>query len=141
MFVFDTDHLTIYLRDQEPEVLSIAERMVLYRENQFFATIVSFHEQMLAWHAYLNRARDSKGVIKGYAMFADVIQDYAAMQVLPFDEAAATQYESLKEQRVRIGTMDLRIAAIALSRGYRILTRNTVHFEKVPGLLIEDWTK
>jgi tRNA(fMet)-specific endonuclease VapC len=36
---------------------------------------------------------------------------------LPFDAAAATVFDSLVAQRVRIGRMDFRIAPIALSRG------------------------
>ena len=43
-------------------------------------------------------------------------------------------------QKVRIGTMDLRIAATAISNGLILLTRNTVDFERVPGLTLEDWT-
>ena len=62
------------------------------------------------------------------------------MQVLPFDDAAGNEFGTLRQQRVRIGTMDLRIASIALARGYTVLTRNLVDFEKVPGLAAEDWT-
>jgi tRNA(fMet)-specific endonuclease VapC len=62
------------------------------------------------------------------------------MQVLTFDSAAAQIYDDLRRQRVRIGTMDLRIASSALSRQFVVLTRNAVDFSKVPGLNIEDWT-
>ncbi len=36
--------------------------------------------------------------------------------------------------------MDLRIAAIALTKSMTVLTRNAVDFQKVPNLLVEDWT-
>jgi tRNA(fMet)-specific endonuclease VapC len=60
--------------------------------------------------------------------------------VLPFDTAAISIYDTLRSQRVRIATMDLRIAATALSRGLTLLTRNVQDFRKVPGLVTEDWT-
>ena len=43
-------------------------------------------------------------------------------------------------QFVRVAKMDTRIAAIALSHELILLTRNYQHFNKIPGLLIEDWT-
>jgi tRNA(fMet)-specific endonuclease VapC len=74
-------------------------------------------------------------------MFQDILADFVAMQVLPFDDLAGSQFEAIRRQRVRIGTMDLRIASIALARGFTVLTRNLVDFERVPGLAAEDWTR
>lgn len=45
-----------------------------------------------------------------------------------------------RAQRIRIGTMDLRIAATAIERGMIVLSRNTVDFSQVPGIRLEDWT-
>jgi tRNA(fMet)-specific endonuclease VapC len=42
--------------------------------------------------------------------------------------------------KIRIGTMDLRIAAIALTHGATLLSRNLVDFKRVPELEVEDWT-
>jgi tRNA(fMet)-specific endonuclease VapC len=60
--------------------------------------------------------------------------------VIEFDQAAAAEFNRLRSCRVRIGTMDLRIAAVALTRGYTVLTSNTRDFSQVPGLTTEDWT-
>jgi len=46
----------------------------------------------------------------------------------------------LQQQRIRIGTMDLKIAGITLAHGATLLSRNVTDFQKVPGLLVEDWT-
>jgi tRNA(fMet)-specific endonuclease VapC len=37
--------------------------------------------------------------------------------------------------------MDLRVAAVALTLKATVLTRNLRDFEKVPGLIVEDWSK
>ena len=63
------------------------------------------------------------------------------MFLLDTDDVAGSQFETLRRHRVRFGTMDLRIASIALARGFTVLTRNLVDFERVPGLAAEDWTR
>jgi tRNA(fMet)-specific endonuclease VapC len=73
-------------------------------------------------------------------MFQNILSDFARSQVLSFDDAAAALFESLRAGRVRVPTMDLGIASIALSRDFTILTRNASDFAKVPGLRHEDWT-
>jgi tRNA(fMet)-specific endonuclease VapC len=51
---------------------------------------------------------------------------------------AATEYQRLRGLKVRIGAMDLKIAAIALANDATLWTRNMVDFRKVPGLKVED---
>jgi tRNA(fMet)-specific endonuclease VapC len=46
----------------------------------------------------------------------------------------------LKQQKVRIGTQDLRIASIVIAQKGILVTRNSRDFEKVPNLKFEDWT-
>ena len=103
-------------------------------------SIVSFHEQMLGAQSYINRARTMLEIIRGYTLLAENLWAFCAAPVLPFDATAAAIFDNLRAQRVRIATMDLRIAAITLSRGLTLLTRNTRDFGKVPGLVNEDWT-
>ena len=42
--------------------------------------------------------------------------------------------------KIRIGTMDLRIAAITFAHDALLLSKNLTDFRKVPGLHVEDWT-
>ncbi len=63
------------------------------------------------------------------------------MQLLSFDRKAAEVFDELNQQRLRIGSMDLRIAAIAIANQMTLLTQNTVDFERIPGLPIEDWLR
>jgi tRNA(fMet)-specific endonuclease VapC len=113
--------------------------MAAHTPLDFYFTIVSFHEQILGWNAYIHRAARISGVVRGYAMLRNTLHDFAAARIAQFDQAAAEQFESLKQQRIRIGTMDPRIASIALARGYTVLSRNLVDFQRVPGLPVEDW--
>ena len=66
-----------------------------------------------------------------------------AFRSLPFDDAAAGQYgvirADLRREGRMIGANDLMIAAIALSCGLTLVTRNAVEFRRVPGLRVEVW--
>ena len=109
--------------------------------DDFFVSIISFQEQVLGWNAYIGRAKQATGLVKGYYRLQKLLTDFAQARVAPFDNAAAAEFESLRGPRMRIGTMDLRIAAIAIARGYTVLSRNLVDFRKMPGLSVEDWTQ
>lgn len=140
MFLLDTDHIGIFQRRTQPEFGRLLARVSEHSPTEFFIPIVSFHEQVLGWNAYINRARDQEGVIRAYSMFERILADFSVAQVVPFDRAAAQVFDSLRQGSVRIATMDLRIAAIALSRDATLLTRNLTDFRRVPGLAVEDWT-
>jgi tRNA(fMet)-specific endonuclease VapC len=60
--------------------------------------------------------------------------------MVSFATAAADIYDDLRQHRVRVGSMDLRIASIAIANPMTLLTRNQVNFARVPGLQFEDWT-
>ena len=65
------------------------------------------------------------------------------LTVLPWTSAAADIYGPLKDKLKRQGTlmgdMDTLIAAHALAEELVLVTHNTRHFEKIPGLKLEDW--
>jgi tRNA(fMet)-specific endonuclease VapC len=139
-YLLDTDHISILQRESGPEFAAISARISQVSREELAFSVVSFHEQVLGGHAYINRARKADDVVRGYAMLARILRQFAMAPVVPFDADAAAVFDGLGAQRLRVATMDLRIASTALSRGLVLLTRNTADFARVPGLVIEDWT-
>lgn len=139
-YLLDTDHISFLQEQRGPEYAALSARIAQHPFTDFVFSIVSFHEQTLGGHAFLNRARTAAEVIRGYIQLMNVLNIFTTVQVLPFDAAATAVFAGLQAQRVRVGTMDLRIAAIALSQRLTLLSRNVRDFGRVPGLITEDWT-
>jgi tRNA(fMet)-specific endonuclease VapC len=64
---------------------------------------------------------------------------FSAWEVLPFSSAAALECQRLRKERVRIGSQDLKIAAVALVNDALLLSANLADFRKVPRLRVENW--
>jgi tRNA(fMet)-specific endonuclease VapC len=66
------------------------------------------------------------------------------LEVVSFDEAAAHVYgdirASLEKAGTPIGSMDMLIAAHAVSLGIPLVTSNTREFLRIPSLNLFDWT-
>lgn len=139
MYLLDTDHAVVLQTEAPAAFDRLVTRMKAHSPSEFYLSIVTFHEQVLGWNTYLSRAKDRAGVVRGYARLQKLFDYYADAQVLPFDERAAGEFDALRSARIRVATMDLRIAAIARSQALTVLTRNLVDFQKVPGLKVEDW--
>jgi tRNA(fMet)-specific endonuclease VapC len=139
-YLFDTDHISFLQRRSGSEYASLAARIATSLAGDFAFSVISLHEQVLGANAFINRAQTSSGTIRGYNTLLEILQGFSVAPVLPFDAGAAAIFDELRAQRVRIATMDLRIASIALARGLILLTRNTRDFNQVPDLITEDWT-
>ena len=139
-YLLDTDHISVLQLQAGPAYTTLRTRMAPHPRTDLAVSIISLHEQVLGCHAYLQRARTAREVVHGYTLLAQVLEHFTVAPVLPFDEPAATVFATLVARRVRVRTMDLRIAATALSRGLTLLTRNRSDFAGIPGLIVEDWT-
>lgn len=67
------------------------------------------------------------------------------LEIMPFDEEAASQYgyvRALLEGRgTPIGSLDLMIAAHALSLNSIVVTNNVKEFSRIPDLKVQDWVQ
>lgn len=139
--LFDTDHISILLRRSSAEYPTVAGRAAGHHPADLGFPVVGFQEQALGANAYINRARTTAELLRGFELLFEVVTGYRVAPIVPFDAAAQIEYDRLRALKVRIGTNDLRIAAIAKSRNLIVCTRNVADFGKVPGLVTEDWTK
>ena len=95
---------------------------------------------MRGWLAYIAQAQSDERQLEGYARLQALLGDFQARPILDYDAASIAKFRRLRKAKVRLGTMDLKIAAIALAHKARLLTRNLADFRKVPDLQAEDWT-
>ncbi len=76
---------------------------------------------------------------------ADIETLAARLEVLPFDHRAAYHFGQIRAKLYRtgqpIGPYDMMIAGQARALGLVLVTNNTREFERVPGLMLEDWSR
>ncbi len=135
LWILDTDHISLLQRND----LNVRQRLVTMNPNEIFVTVVTFEEQVRGRLSQVKKAGSKELLISGYDALRETIEDYKSLNLLDFNEAAYACYMDLLRQRIRVGTQDLRIAAIALSVNGIVVTRNQKDFGKVPNLQIENW--
>ena len=136
LYVLDTDHASLFQREHPRVIARVGEKP----PEQLAVTIITVEEQLRGWLAQIKRASSSQARIKAFAGLRKSVQYFNTIQILEYDIAADFQFTNLRQQKIRTGSQDLRIAAIALATGNILVTRNRSDFEKVPGLIIEDWS-
>ena len=139
MFILDTDHMSALEWGSGAVGQRLIARLDALRVGEAATTIVTFEEQTRGWLSVLARSRSLDEQVEAYRRLKRTLKNYLAIEALDFDAAAPAEFQKLRGLRLRVGTMDLKIAAIALSHG-AMLTRNRGDFEQVPGLQVEDWT-
>lgn len=138
--LLDTDHVSVLQWQEQPACDRLLARLDQLPPDDVAVSIVSFHEQVQGWLAYLNRARKPDQVILAYAKLEGMWRSFLKMNVLSFTREAQARYDEIRPQCPRLQTLDLRIAAIALATNAVLLSRNLRDFRGVPGLSVEDWT-
>ncbi|MBI4531819.1 MAG: type II toxin-antitoxin system VapC family toxin [Candidatus Latescibacteria bacterium] len=141
MMILDTDHLTVIQRQAEPAYSHLQVKLRETPPNEIWTTIISVEEQMRGWLAVIARSRKIQHEIAAYRHLHTLLTVFHHIPVLDFDETAAEWLTRLRRSRLHLGSMDLKIAAIALCRGAILLSRNLSDFRQIPGLQVEDWTQ
>ena len=135
LYVFDTDHLSLYGRANPSLIIRLTES-----QTQLTTTVINLEEQLRGRLAQLAEIKEEENQSIVYQLLTDTILMLSEFDVLQYDAKAREIYQSLRTQRIRVGTQDMRIASIVIAHDGILLTRNRRDFEKIPNLMIEDWT-
>ncbi len=140
MILVDTDHAT-YLKYPESERgRRLIERLSAVSPSEVIGvSIITVEERMRGWLAVIARERTAMRQVAGYRELARLFEFYQEFEIVPFEEGAARRFDALRAQRLRLGTMDLKIAATALVNDALLLSANRRDFDRVPGLRVENW--
>lgn len=140
MYILDTDHFSLVEWGSGTIGQRLHERIRALPEDEVVTTIITYEEQTRGWMAQAARARTTEQQIEAYRKLQRHLALYRKIEVLGFDHQAGVEFDRLQRLRLRIGTMDIKIAAIALAHNATVLTRNFKDFSRIPALRIEDWT-
>jgi len=139
MFILDTDCLSLLQRGNAESVI-FQIRLNNLTPSEIATTIITYEEQMRGWLAVTKKAQSIDELVASYSRLFKHSETYKYIKVLEFDYSAATTYEQLRKEHRRLGAMDLKIAAIAISMQATLLSRNLKHFGEISHLRAEDWT-
>ncbi len=137
MLILDTNHYSeIEMGTRRGERL--LERLAATGK-ACFVSVITTEESLRGWLQEIRRHNGGTPLEDAYSRFQSSVEDFGDWNILPWTSEATSIFADLKARQVRIGTMDLRIASIALSHDALVLTRNIVDFQQVPGLRVENW--
>ncbi len=131
-YLIDTDILSNVLKKRPSS--RVLQRLTAVPSTEQFTSAITVGE-MIYGALRSNRCEEILARLK--------TEVWPRIQVLPFGRDAAETYARIRLDLERAGTPlaepDLRIASIALSRGFTLVTGNVRHFERVPELVVENW--
>lgn len=141
MIILDTDCISLLERKSGVEFFRLSERLSEFQSNEITTTIITFEEQMRGWMSFLAKADSVEKQITPYEKLNRFLENYRRIPIVKFEEKAGEIFKNLKQQKIRVGTMDLKIASIAISQKALLISRNLSDYEQIPNLRVEDWTK
>jgi predicted nucleic acid-binding protein len=113
-----------------------------YRRHTPAATCCDDHHRGRStwWVVYqIRQARDDQQLARAYQALHEALEFFRSIRILPFNLPEIRRYRQLRAEHRRIGTNDLRIAAIVLEQQAILVTRNTTDFADISELQFEDW--
>ncbi|NCC32877.1 MAG: type II toxin-antitoxin system VapC family toxin [Chloroflexia bacterium] len=137
MHLLDTDTLT-YLHADHPQVVA---HLRTVDDPVVGTTIITKSELLCGRIDFVLKSATGAEVLRAQHWFTRTEELLAQILIVPFDEAAATQFDRLRITKAyrKIGRADLLIASIVLANRATLVTRNVRHFRQIHGITVINW--
>ena len=135
-YLLDTDTLTLLVKGHP----GVNQKVAKHSTSELFTSVITVEEQLTGWYSKLRRTKQSTELARIYFKLQQTVQYLGRINVMPFTVLAIDRWEILRHAKLYVGSMDLKIAAIALEHQAIVVSRNVRDFNRVPGLVVEDWS-
>lgn len=129
--LIDTDILSLFFRNH-PLVVNRFARYA--REHRVLNLSIITYYEVLSGLLH----RDARRQLESFRSFVEV------NRMLPLSESAASiaaqMYAETRKAGQPVDDIDILIAGIAVANGMAVATRNSAHFGKIPGVIVDDWS-
>jgi len=78
-YLLDTEHLVVLQRRTQPAFGNLTRRLRGEDPRGVFASVISFHEQMQGWLAFLNRAKSPSQIVLAYRELEELGRSFFEM--------------------------------------------------------------
>src|SRR5262249_41135054 len=119
LYVLDTDMLQLFQDGNEAVVAHV--RAVAPSDRAI--SVVTVEEQLSGWYTQLRQAKTPERLAWAYRRLAETVRFLVRLELLDFDDQAIQRYAELKSLKLKVGKMDLRIAATVLEHDATLVTR------------------
>ena len=129
MFLLDTDIIIYSLKGFS----SVLEKMRAHTKDPQHISVITYGELVYG-------AEKSAKRLSNLAKVRALAEIFPIINATPAVMTCYGQLNALlKKKGTTVDSMDLIIAATAITGGYTLVTNNTKHFKKIPGLHITNW--
>ena len=137
MIALDTDILTLVLYGDA----AVTARLNTVPIVEQGVPIVVLDELLRGRLAAIRQSEAGRGakLTDAYELLRRTLDDTRKYELLSFTLPAEQLFANWKRQKLKVGSKDLRISAICVAHGAKLVTRNARDFTQVPGLNLEVW--
>ena len=131
MIAFDTDVLTEILLGNA----SYGARAAAIPAHEQAVPVIVVEEIMRGRLNIIRQAEANQAKIslaRAYALFEQTFRDFQQLHILSYTAQAEQMYGQWRQEKVRVSTHDLRIAAICVVHGATLISRNRRDYEQIP---------